>query len=183
MEPTVIKELINVRSVDLNSRTSHGSNPRRSRSMIKTVPRRPFPVSLQPSNNKNYYRRIRVAFQSPTPPQYVFWYHNDHMINYDTARGGITVETVPGPRTQSRLTIRDTNDADSGNYTCSASNTEPASIYVFVSEGRSWNDRLGFKLWKKLKKNRRRAVEGKIFKLPLSKCYSKFPCSHVGNEI
>ena len=74
-------------------------------------------------------------FQSPTPPQYVFWYHNEHMINYDTARGGITVETVPGARTQSRLTIRDTNDADSGNYTCSASNTEPASIYVFVSEG------------------------------------------------
>ncbi|EFA06244.1 hypothetical protein TcasGA2_TC009101 [Tribolium castaneum] len=57
------------------------------------------------------------------------------MINYDTARGGISVETVPGIRTQSRLTIRDTNDADSGNYTCSASNTEPASIYVFVSEG------------------------------------------------
>lgn len=59
------------------------------------------------------------------------------MINYDTARGGITVDTVPGPRTQSRLTIRDTNDADSGNYTCSASNTEPASIYVFVSEGKN----------------------------------------------
>ncbi|XP_056646510.1 hemicentin-2-like isoform X1 [Diorhabda sublineata] len=78
---------------------------------------------------------VCIIERSPTPPQYVFWYHNDHMINYDTARGGISVETVPGPRTQSRLTIRDTNDADSGNYTCSASNTEPASIYVFVSEG------------------------------------------------
>ncbi|XP_050296546.1 hemicentin-2-like [Anthonomus grandis grandis] len=78
---------------------------------------------------------ICVIDKSPTPPQYVFWYHNDRMINYDTARGGISVETVPGPRTQSRLTIQDTNDADSGNYTCSASNTEGASIYVFVSEG------------------------------------------------
>ena len=58
------------------------------------------------------------------------------MINYDTSRGGITVETDPGPKTQSRLTIRDAHDTDSGNYTCSASNTEPASIYVFVSEGR-----------------------------------------------
>jgi hypothetical protein len=66
----------------------------------------------------------------------VFWYHNDRMINYDTSRGGITVETDPGPKTQSRLTIRDAHDTDSGNYTCSASNTEPASIYVFVSEGR-----------------------------------------------
>ncbi|KAK9892140.1 hypothetical protein WA026_018339 [Henosepilachna vigintioctopunctata] len=78
---------------------------------------------------------VCIIEKSPTPPQYVFWYHNEHMINYDTARGGISVETKPGPRTQSRLTIRDTNDADSGNYTCSASNTEPASIFVFVSEG------------------------------------------------
>lgn len=76
------------------------------------------------------------VFQSPTPPQFVFWYHNDRMINYDTSRGGITVETEPGPKTQSRLTIRDAHDTDSGNYTCSASNTEPASIYVFVSEGK-----------------------------------------------
>nr|CAD7255756.1 unnamed protein product [Timema shepardi] len=74
--------------------------------------------------------------KSPTPPQYVFWYHNDRMINYDTSRGGITVETEPGPKTQSRLTIRDAHDTDSGNYTCSASNTEPASIFVFVSEGK-----------------------------------------------
>uniref|UniRef100_A0A1B6CT58 Ig-like domain-containing protein n=1 Tax=Clastoptera arizonana TaxID=38151 RepID=A0A1B6CT58_9HEMI len=73
--------------------------------------------------------------KSPQPPQYVFWYHNERMINYDTARGGVTVETEPGAKTQSRLTIREAQDTDSGNYTCSASNTEPASIFVFVSEG------------------------------------------------
>ncbi|KDR15426.1 Neuronal cell adhesion molecule, partial [Zootermopsis nevadensis] len=78
---------------------------------------------------------VCIIEKSPTPPQFVFWYHNDRMINYDTSRGGITVETEPGPKTQSRLTIRDAHDTDSGNYTCSASNTEPASIYVFVSEG------------------------------------------------
>lgn len=73
-------------------------------------------------------------FQSPTPPQYVFWYHNDRMINYDTTRGSVTVQTDPGP-TQSRLTIRQAVEADTGNYTCSASNTKPASIFVFVTEG------------------------------------------------
>jgi hypothetical protein len=57
------------------------------------------------------------------------------MINYDATRGGITVETEPGARTQSRLTVRGATLKDSGNYTCSASNTEPASIHVFVSEG------------------------------------------------
>lgn len=79
--------------------------------------------------------RVNLLFQSPTPPQYVFWYHNDRMINYDATRGGITVETEPGARTQSRLTVRGATLKDSGNYTCSASNTEPASIHVFVSEG------------------------------------------------
>lgn len=73
--------------------------------------------------------------QSPQPPQYVFWQKNERMINYDDSRRDITIETSPGPRTQSRLIIREPQIADSGNYTCSASNTEPASIYVFVSKG------------------------------------------------
>ncbi len=59
------------------------------------------------------------------------------MINYDTVRGGIAVETEPSPRTQSKLTILDATEADSGNYTCSAPNTLPASILVFVSEGKT----------------------------------------------
>ncbi|GLV39962.1 defective proboscis extension response 12 [Carabus blaptoides fortunei] len=80
-------------------------------------------------------RLVCIIEKSPIPPQYVFWYHNDRMINYDTARGGITVETRPGPQTQSLLTIEQAQDSDSGNYTCSASNTRPASIYVFVQEG------------------------------------------------
>lgn len=36
----------------------------------------------------------------------------------------------------SQLTIRDVTDADSGNYTCSPSNAEPASTMVYVSEGK-----------------------------------------------
>lgn len=80
-----------------------------------------------------FYRPVQP--QSPQPPQYVFWQKNERMINYDDSRRDITIETSPGPRTQSRLIIREPQIADSGNYTCSASNTEPASIYVFVSKG------------------------------------------------
>ncbi|CAG5030079.1 unnamed protein product [Parnassius apollo] len=80
-------------------------------------------------------RLICIVEKSPTPPQFVFWYHNDRMINYDAIRCGISVETEPGARTQSRLTVRGATLKDSGNYTCNASNTEPASIHVFISEG------------------------------------------------
>lgn len=75
-----------------------------------------------------------VVWQSPVPPQYVFWYHNSRMINYDAARG-VTVQTEPGPKTQSALAIRSAAPRHSGNYTCAAANTEPAHIYVYVSEG------------------------------------------------
>ena len=39
------------------------------------------------------------------PPEYVFWYQNERMINYDTARGG-TVTTMQGKKTSSRLNIQ-----------------------------------------------------------------------------
>ena len=39
------------------------------------------------------------------PPEYVFWYQNDRMINYDTGRG-VTVTTTQGKKTSSRLNIQ-----------------------------------------------------------------------------
>lgn len=73
--------------------------------------------------------------QSPKPPDYVFWYHNDRMINYDSERGGISVVTENGETTVSTLTIRHALPADSGNYTCDPSTAEPTSITVHVLNG------------------------------------------------
>ncbi|XP_041984902.1 zwei Ig domain protein zig-8-like [Aricia agestis] len=77
---------------------------------------------------------VCIIEKSPVPPQYVFWYHNARMINYDAARG-VSVATAPGARTQSALTVRAATPAHSGNYSCRAPNTEPAHILVYVSEG------------------------------------------------
>ncbi|CAH2080297.1 unnamed protein product, partial [Iphiclides podalirius] len=77
---------------------------------------------------------VCIIEKSPAPPQYVFWYHNARMINYDAARG-VSVATAPGARTQSALRIRGASTAHSGNYSCRAPNTDPAHIYVYVSEG------------------------------------------------
>ncbi|XP_076064557.1 opioid-binding protein/cell adhesion molecule-like isoform X2 [Oratosquilla oratoria] len=76
-----------------------------------------------------------VVEKGLTPPHYVFWFHNRKMINYDQSRGGISVVTDHTTKTTSRLTISDAKDTDSGQYSCNASNTQPSTVTVFVTEG------------------------------------------------
>lgn len=64
--------------------------------------------------------------QSTEQPQYVFWYHDAHMINYDQG-----VEVIPN-RASSILRVQDADRSHTGNYTCSPSNAIPASINVHV---------------------------------------------------
>lgn len=80
-----------------------------------------------------------VIESSPSQPQYVFWYHNDRMVNYDTERG-VTVATksVDG-RTESRLSFSNAADTDRGNYSCSPSNSAPATVQLFVTNKNSVN--------------------------------------------
>ena len=33
-----------------------------------------------------------LAFQTLEPPQYVYWYHNDKIINYDTKRTRVSFD-------------------------------------------------------------------------------------------
>ncbi|XP_026687536.1 uncharacterized protein LOC103520722 [Diaphorina citri] len=85
---------------------------------------------------------LSLFSQSPIPPQYVFWFHNDVMINYEAdGRGSVTISTEREAeghgRTHSRLNIRGARPGDSGNYSCRASNTEPDTIVVFVTKGES----------------------------------------------
>ena len=77
-------------------------------------------------------------------PQYVFWYHNNNMINFQP---GVTVVTVvlgqdsdslwvaPPNTTVSRLTIARTELADSGNYTCAPNLATADTVKLFVSTG------------------------------------------------
>lgn len=76
-----------------------------------------------------------IITQSPEPPVFVFWYHDDRMINYDSSRGEITIQKSTGDSAISRLFIKDATPDDSGNYTCCPSNTEATSISVYVLNG------------------------------------------------
>ncbi|CAH0724452.1 unnamed protein product, partial [Brenthis ino] len=72
---------------------------------------------------------------SPEPPAYIFWYHEDEVISYDSSRGGVSVVTEKGSATTSYLLVQDATPADSGRYSCAPSNAELASVRVHVLNG------------------------------------------------
>ncbi|XP_057670115.1 junctional adhesion molecule A-like isoform X2 [Diorhabda carinulata] len=72
---------------------------------------------------------------SPEPPAYIFWYHHDDVISYDSSRGGVSVITEKGDITTSFLLIQHADISDSGKYSCSPSNADVASVRVHVLNG------------------------------------------------
>ncbi|XP_049940712.1 opioid-binding protein/cell adhesion molecule-like, partial [Schistocerca serialis cubense] len=53
-----------------------------------------------------------IVVNSPEPPAYIFWYHRDQVISYDSPRGGVSVATDKGPVTTTRLLVQRANAAD-----------------------------------------------------------------------
>ena len=76
-----------------------------------------------------------VLDSTPTPPQYIFWYHNDRMVNYHVERGvKVTTYTTSQMTTESKLTFSNASKKDEGNYTCSPSNSVPATVHLYVTK-------------------------------------------------
>ncbi|KAH8409673.1 hypothetical protein KR222_001441 [Zaprionus bogoriensis] len=76
-----------------------------------------------------------VILNSPEPPAYIFWNHNNAIINYDSPRGGVSVVTNKGETTTSFLLIKSARPSDSGHYQCNPSNAKPKSVTVHVLNG------------------------------------------------
>lgn len=77
-------------------------------------------------------RLVCTLRQSTEPPVYVFWYHEERMINYDKERG----VAVHSDRSSSVLVVAEAQKRDSGNYSCVPSNARSASINVHVLNGK-----------------------------------------------
>jgi len=72
---------------------------------------------------------------SPEPPQFIFWKHNDKAISYDSPRGGVSQITEKGETTASFLLIQRARVSDSGAYMCQPSVGGPAGAMVHVIRG------------------------------------------------
>lgn len=69
----------------------------------------------------------------------VFWRHGDQILNYDTTRGGVSVRTdLMEDGANSTLSIARVNKQDSGNYTCSISDSQDYTIIVHILKGESF---------------------------------------------
>ncbi|KAK2588738.1 hypothetical protein KPH14_001625 [Odynerus spinipes] len=70
------------------------------------------------------------------PPSNVTWYHAGSIIDFDSPRGGVSLETEKGKSfTKSMLVITRALINDSGNYTCFSNKAAPASVVVHVLNG------------------------------------------------
>ncbi|KAK8735168.1 hypothetical protein OTU49_005536, partial [Cherax quadricarinatus] len=71
---------------------------------------------------------------APTPSDFLLWYHEQKVANYEVEKVQVTVRLENGT-TVSSLTLGDAQVYNSGQYTCSPSNAKPASIRVHVLSG------------------------------------------------
>ncbi|XP_015044490.1 zwei Ig domain protein zig-8 isoform X2 [Drosophila pseudoobscura] len=66
----------------------------------------------------------------------VLWYHGSSIVDFDSLRGGISLETEKTDiGTTSRLMLTRASLRDSGNYTCVPNGAIPASVRVHVLTG------------------------------------------------
>ena len=69
--------------------------------------------------------------QNSVAPDFVFWYHDGRMINYEGALG----VSVIGDAASSTLIVGKAHSLHSGNYSCVPSNVRPASVIVHILNG------------------------------------------------
>ncbi|CAG5016378.1 unnamed protein product [Parnassius apollo] len=77
-----------------------------------------------------------VITQALEEPAYIFWYHNDaRVLNYDRSLVEIRMERIAPDTTVGNLIIYNPRREDSGNYSCSPSNLDSASVVLHVLSG------------------------------------------------
>jgi len=71
------------------------------------------------------------------PPPDITWYHGSKVLNFDSPRGGISLETEKTRTgTSSKLLVTRATEEDSGSYTCDPSRGQPktADVHIITDE-------------------------------------------------
>lgn len=82
--------------------------------------------------------KLRCELKKATEkPGYIFWYHNNAMVNYSPDSSTLVTNYREG--WGSMIIINSASSSDKGNYTCSPQNMVPDSVMVTImdSEGKS----------------------------------------------
>lgn len=78
-----------------------------------------------------------VITQSLEEPAYIFWYHDgERVMNYDKNALDIRMERIGSDTTVGTLIIYHSLPQHSGNFTCSPSNLNSASVMLHVLNGK-----------------------------------------------
>ncbi|KAF6216029.1 hypothetical protein GE061_000366 [Apolygus lucorum] len=73
---------------------------------------------------------ICVVAESAEVPEFIFWYHNEKMINFELDSTRVLISNLAHRR--STIRIQKAGKEHSGNYSCEAKNAFPASTYVHI---------------------------------------------------
>ncbi|XP_042876091.1 uncharacterized protein LOC122255824 isoform X2 [Penaeus japonicus] len=69
-------------------------------------------------------------------PAHVLWFHGPQNIDYDSPRGGVSIQTEKASRkTVSKLMLSTVTLDDTGEYSCAPSDLQPAVVNVHVQTG------------------------------------------------
>nr|XP_053633357.1 uncharacterized protein LOC128689250 [Cherax quadricarinatus] len=69
-------------------------------------------------------------------PDHILWFHGSTNIDYDSSRGGVSIQTEKSSRkTVSKLMLSAVELTDTGEYTCSPTDLQPAVVTVHVQDG------------------------------------------------
>ncbi|XP_045109454.1 zwei Ig domain protein zig-8-like isoform X2 [Portunus trituberculatus] len=111
--------------------------------MYKKTKRTKVPVVLIEGLQERHIQRgsilgitcvVRHAPQEA--PENILWFHGALSIDYDSPRGGVSIQTEKSlTKTVSKLMLSAVDQSDTGEYSCSPTALEPAEITVHVQDG------------------------------------------------